>query len=382
MNICRKSTSPPLVSVVIPAYNTELFIGGTLNSVLSQTYRNIEILVVDDGSQDNTADIVKQMSAKDNRIILLHQANSGTAAARNLAIENARGEYIAPIDADDIWLPINLEKQVACMSDSGPSVGVVYAWSVDIDENGSPTGEFRACKIEGEVYATLLCHNFIGNASSSLIRRLCLDKVGHYSRNFMRQGAQGCEDWELYLRISKYYQFRVVPEFLIGYRRSANSMSSDCDAMEKSHQLMLHILQQEHTDTLPVFSRLSTVNLYLYFAHQCSLFGSKQKIRYWLRKSFQTDFIVTCSNFRLYAIFVTNCFSCITKAINLLHHRSKQYNNLIHTSSSGYLNKPNLNHNFYKKRSSIFFKVMIGNVFHRMTTILYKHWKWQKNDAD
>jgi glycosyltransferase involved in cell wall biosynthesis len=101
----------PLVSVIVPAYNAEEFIGETLNSALSQTYSNIEILVVDDGSQDRTSEVVKAFVQKDERVILLQQANAGVAAARNLAIEKSRGEYIAPLDADDIWYPQKLEKR-------------------------------------------------------------------------------------------------------------------------------------------------------------------------------------------------------------------------------------------------------------------------------
>lgn len=105
----------PLVSVIIPAYNAEFFIEKTLNSVLSQTYKNIEVLVVDDGSQDRTAEIITSIAKIDSRVFLLQQSNAGVAAARNLAINKCRGEYIAPIDADDIWYPQNLEKQVQCM---------------------------------------------------------------------------------------------------------------------------------------------------------------------------------------------------------------------------------------------------------------------------
>ena len=119
----------PLVSVIIPAYNTAAFISKTLDSVLSQTYRNLEVLVVDDGSQDETPEIVKLIAQSDRRVTLLRQANAGVAAARNLAIQKSSGEYIAPIDADDIWFPQNLEKQVQYMLEASPLVGLVYAWS-------------------------------------------------------------------------------------------------------------------------------------------------------------------------------------------------------------------------------------------------------------
>lgn len=122
----------PLVSVIVPAYNAEAFIGQTLDSVLSQTYKNIEVLVMNDGSQDRTAEIVEVIAQEDSRIILLQQLNAGVAAARNLAIQNSCAEYIAPIDADDIWFPEKLEKQMQLMLKADPCVGVIYAWSAYI----------------------------------------------------------------------------------------------------------------------------------------------------------------------------------------------------------------------------------------------------------
>src|SRR4028118_698519 len=135
MNTSQNNLNQPLVSVIIPAYNAENFIAKTLETVLSQTYQNIEVLVVDDGSPDTTAEIVKSFVENYSRVSLLQQSNAGVAAARNLAIEKSKGEYIAPIDADDIWYPQNIEKQVQCFLDSDPSVGLVYTWSVDIDED-------------------------------------------------------------------------------------------------------------------------------------------------------------------------------------------------------------------------------------------------------
>jgi glycosyltransferase involved in cell wall biosynthesis len=104
---------PPLVSVIIPAYNASVTIERTLRSVLAQTHGHLEIIVVDDGSIDDTAAIVERISREDPRIILLQQPNQGVATARNVSIDHARGEFIAPLDADDIWHPSKIEKQIA-----------------------------------------------------------------------------------------------------------------------------------------------------------------------------------------------------------------------------------------------------------------------------
>jgi glycosyltransferase involved in cell wall biosynthesis len=303
MIISKNLYSTPLVSVIVPAYNAEGTISKTLHSVVSQTYNNIEIIVVDDGSEDNTASVVRSLSRRDSRIQLLQQANLGVARARNLGIENSSGELLATIDADDIWLQQFIEKLVFCMKEAGPSVGLTYTWSLDIDEEDRLTGEFRASRIEGEAYATLLTHNFIGNASASVIRRECIEKVGNYDSGFMQANAQGCEDWDLYLRIARSYLVRVVPEFLVGYRRAKDSMSTQYDRMTKSHNYMLNRIRSQRGDIPNYMYKLSMVNLYLYFAYDCCAIGQKDEIRYWIKKAFTISVLSTLANYRIYRIF-------------------------------------------------------------------------------
>lgn len=267
----------PLVSVVVPIYNAETFIKRTLDSILTQTYTNIEVLVVDDGSLDGTADILKSFVQKDSRVKLLQQANAGVAAARNLAIEKSSGEYIAPIDADDIWYPQKLEKQVQCLLDADLSVGLVYAWSVNIDEDdvifGIPDTEYHRdfYSAEGTVYPLLVYTNFIGCASVPLIRRSCFEKVGGYNCKLKADNAQGCEDWDIYLRIAEHYNFRVVQEFLIGYRRVKGSMSYNYRSMERSYNLFMADFQQRHPEIPTYIYDLSASNFcfYLSAASQC-----------------------------------------------------------------------------------------------------------------
>ena len=122
-----------LVSVIIPAFNAAANIRQTLNSVLAQTYQEIEVIVVDDGSSDATSAIVEEFVARDPRFQLVRQSNAGVGAARNTAIRKARGKYIAPLDADDFWFPEKLEKQVACIEQCGDETGLVYCWSTLID---------------------------------------------------------------------------------------------------------------------------------------------------------------------------------------------------------------------------------------------------------
>ncbi|MEA5448604.1 glycosyltransferase family A protein [Leptolyngbya sp. CCNP1308] len=296
----------PLVSVIIPAYNAEKFIAQTLFSVLNQTYHSIEILVIDDGSSDRTPEIVKTLAQQYSQIQLLRQANAGVAAARNLGIQAARGEFIAPIDSDDLWHPDTIAKLLNQFDRSCSKVGVVYAWSVDIDEQGQFTGGFHAAVVVGDVYKTLICHNFLGNASSTLIRKCCLEQVGGYNPLLKAQQAQGCEDWDLYLRLAAQYSFAVVPEFLVGYRKQTTSMSGDYHQMARSQQLMLKTAQQNHPEIPGFLYRLSRSSFYLYLAHQCHSQGQAANTLLWLWQALKIDPITPLGRPGFYQLLVIN----------------------------------------------------------------------------
>jgi len=307
----------PLVSVIIPAYNAEAFIRQTLESVLSQTYKNIEVLVVDDGSKDRTPEIVQSFAQKDERVRLLQQSNAGVAAARNLAIANSTGEFIAPIDADDIWYPQNIEKQVQCMLRAEPSVGLVYAWSAYIDEQGLLTGGHKISREEGEVYIPLVRGNFIGNTSAALIRRTCFEQIGGFNSQLRAQNAQGCEDWDLYLRIAERYEFRVVPEFLVGYRQVMGSMSCNYAAMAKSHQLTMADAQQRNTNTPDIIYRWSRSSYCLYLAHQSQRCGHYGSYFFWTYQAVKLDYTVFL-NTRLYKPLLIAFLKFITQPFTSL----------------------------------------------------------------
>lgn len=327
MNTSKNQLNQPLVSVIIPAYNAEVFIAKTLESVLSQTYQNIEVLVVDDGSSDKTAEIVKSFAQKDSRISLLQQSNAGVAAARNLAIEKSRGEYIAPIDADDIWYPQNLEKQVESFT-SAPFVGLVYSWSVDINEAGLLTGGFYNSTIEGEVYKALVYKYFIGNASSSLIRRICFEKVGGYNCQMKAENAQGCEDWELHLRIAEYFQFKVVPEFLVAYRQITTSMSCNFAAMAKSHSLIMADVRQRHPEMPIGIYRWSSSNFYIYLAVKSNRSGNYRSTLFWLYRAFREDLLMAVLRHNLYLLSIESMLKMIVVSGNESGFELNQKSNL------------------------------------------------------
>jgi len=280
--------SNALVSVVIAAYNAEAFISDTLKSILAQTYRNFEVIVVDDGSHDQTAEIVRSYAEIDDRIRLIQQENSGVAASRNLAIQHSSGEYIAPIDADDIWYPKRLEKHVYCLEASEPSVGLVYSWSMYLNEAGgvkgySPFGQFGA--VEGNALAILVFYNFLDNASTAMFRRSCIDTVGNYNTEL-----KTCEDWDLYLRIAEHYRFAIVPEYLIGYRQYSGSMSTKCTTMAHFYELIMSRIYQRHPELSHSVRRWANTAFYNNLLSKSYLAGDYALMFRWLYRSLKGDF--------------------------------------------------------------------------------------------
>lgn len=233
-----KNPPPDLVSVVIPAYNAAATLDRTLLSVRAQTHEALEIIVVDDGSRDATPALVSDHAARDPRVRLVRQDNAGVAAARNRGIGEARGDFLAPIDADDLWAPTKIALQMQAMASGGPKVGLVYTWFAIIDaEDRILSARFRPTA-EGWVLRELCRMNFIGNASSCLIRRTAFEAAGGYDVSLRARQAQGCEDLLLSLAIAETFEFRVVRQPLTGYRKSPTNMSSDTGQMLRSFNLV------------------------------------------------------------------------------------------------------------------------------------------------
>jgi glycosyltransferase involved in cell wall biosynthesis len=238
--------SGELVSVVIPAWNAAATIGETLDSVRAQTHQRLDIVVVDDGSTDRTLEIVRAHAAQDGRVRLLQQANAGVAAARNAGVAGALGEWIAPVDADDLWRPDKIERQLGALQRGGERVGLVYTWSMLIDEHSRILGRGPSGTAEGDAVRALCRSNIVGNGSSALMRRSAMQQAGGYDATLRQRRAQGCEDHKLYLAIAERWQFAVVPEYLTGYRQGSASMSSDVLQMWRSWQIVEAEVRQRH----------------------------------------------------------------------------------------------------------------------------------------
>jgi len=202
-----------LVSVVITCYNYGKYITTCIESVLSQTYQNFEIIIVNDGSTDKTDEIVEKFLL-DPRIIYIKQENKGQARAKNVGINKTSGDFIAFLDADDNWCPGKLERQLACFAN--PLVGVVYSRANYIDESGSEFDYALSSKYlqprRGDVTEWLVYDNFVP-FSSSVVRRECFIKFGTFDEN-LKMGI----DWDLWLRLSTGYEFDFVNDRLFNYR--------------------------------------------------------------------------------------------------------------------------------------------------------------------
>ncbi len=273
----------------MPAHNAQQFIAPALGSVLSQSYTNIEVIVIDDGSTDTTAEIVQSIAEQDPRVILIQQRNSGVAAARNRAIEASHGEYIAPIDADDLWYPQKIEKQVRCMFEAGTSTGLVYGWAVHIDKDGELMGGSTLSRLSGHVLAALIYRNFVCCASLPLIRRECFQRLGGYNTRLQEQQAHGSEDHELYLRIAEHYRFGLVEEPVVAYRMHASSMSCNHRSMERSHFLVMRQLRRRHPSIPAYVFRWGASRYYMYLNLRSRQAGDRWSGSYYLGKAGLTD---------------------------------------------------------------------------------------------
>jgi glycosyltransferase involved in cell wall biosynthesis len=224
-----------------------------LCSVRSQTHHALEIIVVNDGSTDDTGAIAKRHAAIDERIQVVTQENAGLAAARNEGWRRARSDLIAFLDADDLWAPTKIERQILALKEGGQDVGLVYCWYVRIDSQSTITAVWEGSRFEGHVLERILAGNFVGNGSSALFRRQALIDANGFDSGLRAAGAEGCEDWLVLCRVAERYRYAVVPEHLIGYRCRPHYMSGNRPHMLQSwllaHDKML-ARQPDHSDAL------------------------------------------------------------------------------------------------------------------------------------
>jgi glycosyltransferase involved in cell wall biosynthesis len=246
----------PKISVVIPAYNCAKTIKQTRDSVLSQTYTDLELIVINDGSTDATLNIVSQI--KDSRIKLFSYPNAGGNVSRNRGINHAVGEFISFLDADDIWTPDKLATQLQTLQEN-PTTKVAYSWTDYIDENGKFVSSGTHISLNGNVYEQLLVKNFLENGSNPLICKDALLAVGGFDESLVAG-----QDWDMWLRLAREFNFVAVPKVQILYRISANSLSSNLARQEKACLQVLNKAYSTSPESLQHLKAYSFANLYKY----------------------------------------------------------------------------------------------------------------------
>jgi glycosyltransferase involved in cell wall biosynthesis len=235
------------VSVIIPVYKVENYIAATVQSVLDQTYENFELLIIDDGSPDRSVEICQQFT--DPRIRIIRQENRGVAAARNTGIRHAQGEYIALLDADDIWVPQKLEKHVEHL-DNSPEVGVSFCRSAFIDQEGKPLGIYQITKLKDITPLDLFCRTPIGNGSVPVIRREVFegirfqDNLYGVTEDFYfddDRELHPSEDVECWLRMALQTEWKIegIAEALTLYRVNPQGHSAQLLKKLKSWERLL-----------------------------------------------------------------------------------------------------------------------------------------------
>jgi glycosyltransferase involved in cell wall biosynthesis len=248
----------PQISIIIPTYNSEKTIKETIASVQQQSFTDWELIIIDDGSQDNTVDVIQTIVEP--RMKLFVYENGGVGMARNRGIARATGEFIAFLDADDLWTTDKLELQIKALKQN-PQAKVAYSWTKIIDENGKFLFTDATLSYQRNVYQYLLLTNFLSSGSNILIRRDALKVVTGFNPNLPYAA-----DWDFYLRLARNFNFVVVPKYQILYRQSGNSMSSKIEELKQESLQILEQAFQAAPEDLLYLRRQSQSIIYLYCA--------------------------------------------------------------------------------------------------------------------
>jgi len=264
----------PTVSVVIPTYNRASYILDAIESVALQTYTDIEIIVVDDGSADQTSDLLQPLIAA-GKIHYIYQDNQGVSSARNHGIRLARGKYIAFLDSDDIWDSSKLDVQTAFL-DSNLEVAMIHNSFSRVDIDGTLLGSRDTSRISGWVYPDILLDwSVLIPPSCVMVRKSVLNETGGFDEN-LRWG----EDIDLWRRIAKRYPIGVIPEYFTTMRVHGENVSVAKAQLEvlKSFEYYLHKAFAEDPQLSGRFHRLAFAKLYSNYGHNVLAEGDKEQM--------------------------------------------------------------------------------------------------------
>ena len=260
------------IAVIIPAYNAEATIEEALDCALRQSRAPDEILVVDDGSRDDTARLVEAYCRRDRRIRLLRQANGGPAAARNRAIAETDADFVAPLDADDLWDLAYLETLVGAL-ERAPDAGFAYCRHRIVDAQGKPIRDANPPIMSGGIFGPLLLVNMVGHGSAAVFNRTALVHAGGYEAPI--PGSFLAEDYLLQLRIAAVSPAIGIDHVLSSYRASSGSISRDVEAARAARIAAVRLALAEYGPCpLPALT-WSTADADRVFAAQSLMRGEK-----------------------------------------------------------------------------------------------------------
>ena len=227
------TANKPIVSVVVPCHNSAATLAATLASALAQSLREIEVIVVNDGSTDATLEAATA-AAQDPRVAVVSQANAGVSAARNRGIAEAKGEFVALLDSDDLWDEDHLETHVARLR-ADPALGLSFSPVRFIEADGGATGERTRPKLDGLTPADILSTNPCSTCSTMVVRAKVFEEVGGF-----REGLRRAEDQEWLFRVSlSGWRIAGVDRILVSYRNSPMGLSANLDGMYEGFRDML-----------------------------------------------------------------------------------------------------------------------------------------------
>ncbi len=272
--------NPPKVSVVVPAYNIGTFIRESIDSALRQTITDLEVIVVDDGSTDDTSDRLADMH--DPRLRVLRQENAGSGSARNKGMAQARAPYIAFLDGDDIWEDTKLEQHLAYM-EAHPECDLSYSLSMLIDEAGADIQIQIQPPTQTISVESLLLQNQVGNGSAVLIRTEALGKAGNFNVRL-----PSIMDLDMWLRIALLRPGNIccIPEILTRYRRRAGQTTSDWRRMHAGWKMVFQQVQRSSPGSVQAVKRQALSNWHRYFSRVAYESGAYRDGAMLSRKSF------------------------------------------------------------------------------------------------
>lgn len=268
----------PTVSVVMPVYNVEAYVGEAIRSVLDQSFRDFELIVVDDGGADGSIEICRGYS--DPRIRIVSQANRGLAAARNTGIAAATGDYVAFLDADDRWDAHKLMLHVIHLNASGP-VDLSYAGSRMINASGRPIGVSQQPRLAGVKPKHILMRNPVGNGSAAVIRRSALERAAFEHPNesgricWFDESFRQSEDIEFWLRLSAQHdcRFEGIDGLLTDYRIVGGGLSANIARQYETWERVIEKARGYAPDLIARFGRRAAAYQLRYLARRAVQLG-------------------------------------------------------------------------------------------------------------